>query len=227
MVFRRRDKLTLWRRIAEGFWPRAGWPRVIRYFVHRIRRLPDTPQKVARGMFAGTLVAMLPLPGMQIVVGGLLAWLIRGNILAAVLCAFVSNPLTTPFIAITSITIGQALIGGEASLTPRMVANAFAEAGRDLWHNTLALFDPERTASWVGLAKFWDTVYLPYFTGALVLGVVSGTVAYYLALPLVGAYQRGRRRRLADRAQEMRSAQEAQEAQETRATVAEEGDGND
>ncbi len=227
MVFRRRDKLTLWRRIAEGFWPRAGWPRVIRYFVHRIRRLPDTPQKVARGMFAGTLVAMLPLPGMQIVVGGLLAWLIRGNILAAVLCAFVSNPLTTPFIAITSITIGQALIGGEASLTPRMVANAFAEAGRDLWHNTLALFDPERTASWVGLAKFWDTVYLPYFTGALVLGVVSGTVAYYLALPLVGVYQRGRRRRLADRAQEMRSAQEAQEAQETPATVAEEGDGND
>lgn len=205
MVFRRREKLTPWQRLREGFWPRGGWRRTVRYFVHRIRRLPDTPQKVARGMFAGTLVSMLPLPGMQIVTGGLLAWAIRGNILAAVLCAFISNPLTTPFIAVTSITIGQTLIGGEASLSPRMVANAFAEAGRDLWHNTQALFDPTMTASWVGLAKFWDTVYLPYFTGALVLGVVSGLIAYYLSIPLVGAYQRGRKRRLADRAEEMRA----------------------
>lgn len=205
MVFRRREKLTLWQRIAEGFWPRSGWSRVIRYFIHRIRRLPDTPQKVARGMFAGTLVSMLPLPAMQIVTGALLAWAIRGNILAAVLCAFISNPLTTPFIAVTSITIGQFLIGGQASLTPRMVANAFAEAGRDLWHNAQAMFDPELTASWVGLAKFWDTVYLPYFTGALVLGVIGGIVAYALSLPLVGAYQRGRKRRLEDRAREMRA----------------------
>jgi len=213
VVFRRREKLSLWQRIAGGFWPRAGWPRTLRYFSHRIRRLPDTPAKVARGMFAGTLVSMLPLPGMQIVVGGLLAWAIRGNILAAVLCAFISNPLTTPFIAVSSITLGQFLIGGEAALTPRMVANAFAEAGRDLWHNAQALFDPDMTASWVGLAKFWDTVYLPYFTGALVIGIVSGIVAYYMSLPLVSAYQRGRKRRLADRAQEMRAAREAPAAE--------------
>jgi len=204
VVFRRRDKLGWWQLLREGFWPRAGWSRVIRYFSHRIRRLPDTPHKVARGMFAGTLVSMLPLPGMQLVVGGLLAWAIRGNIFAALLCAFISNPLTTPFIAIFSITIGQFLIGGEASLTPRMVANAFAEAGRDLWHNAQALFDDEMTASWIGLAKFWETVYLPYFTGALIIGVISGLVAYYVSLPLVAAYQRGRKRRLAERAQDMR-----------------------
>lgn len=203
MVFRRREKLRWWQRIREGVWPRAGWSRVIRYFTHRIGRLPDTPQKVARGMFAGTLVSMLPLPGMQMVVGGILAWVIRGNILAALLCAFVSNPLTTPFIAVTSITIGQFLIGGEASLTPRMVANAFAEAGRDLWHNLQSLFYDDMSASWVGLAKFWDTVYLPYLTGALILGLIGGTVAYYLSVPVVTAYQRGRKRRLANRAQEI------------------------
>ncbi|MBW7921347.1 MAG: DUF2062 domain-containing protein [Rubellimicrobium sp.] len=212
MVFRRRDKLSPWRRLVEGVWPRGGWGRTLRYFAHRIRRLPDTPQKVARGMFAGTLVSMLPLPAMQIVTGGLLAWVIRGNIFAAVLCAFISNPLTTPFIAVTSITIGQFLIGGEASLSPRMVANAFAEAGRDLWHNTQALFDPDLTASWVGLAKFWNTVYLPYFTGALVLGVIAGLVAYVLTVPVVSAYQRGRKRRLAERAEAMRAGGAAAEA---------------
>lgn len=210
MLFRRRDKLSWWQRLREGFWPRAGWPRVLRYFGHRIRRLPDTPQKVARGMFAGTLVSMLPLPGMQLVVGGVLAWAIRGNIFAALLCAFISNPLTTPFIAVSSITVGQWLIGGEATLTPRMVANAFAEAGRDLWHNTQALFDDDMSASWVGLAKFWETVYLPYFTGALVIGVISGVVAYQLSLPLVTAYQRGRKRRLADRAHEIREMAESE-----------------
>lgn len=204
MLFRRRDKLGWWQKLREGVWPRAGWSRVLRYFSHRIRRLPDTPHKVARGMFAGTLVSMLPIPGMQLVVGGLLAWAIRGNIFAALLCAFISNPLTSPFIAVSSITVGQWLIGGEASFSPRMIANAFAEAGRDLWHNAQALFDDEMRASWIGLAKFWETVYLPYFTGALVIGVISGLVAYYTSLPLVAAYQRGRKRRLADRAHEMR-----------------------
>ncbi|MCC7321465.1 MAG: DUF2062 domain-containing protein [Rubellimicrobium sp.] len=199
MVFRRREKLSWWRMAIEGVWPRAGWPRVIRYFAHRIRRLPDSPQKVARGMFAGTFVSMLPLPGLQLVLGGLLAWAMRGNILAALLCAFISNPVTTPFIAIASITIGQYLLGVDTVLSAAMVANAFAEAGSDLWDNAIAPFTGG-AVSWIGLAKFWDTVFLPYFIGSLVIGLASAVVAYYATIPLVRAYQLGRARRIAERA---------------------------
>lgn len=198
MVFRRREKLTWWRFIVEGFWPRAGWPRVIHYFRHRIRRLPDAPHKVARGMFAGTFVSILPLPGLQMLLGGLLAWVMRGNILAAVLCSFISNPVTTPFFAVASIGLGQWMLGDNRVLSARMIGNAFAEAGSDLWHNFRAMFTDD-VASWIGLFKFWDTVFLPYLVGATVIGILCGLAAYYITIPLVTAYQRARVKRLHDR----------------------------
>jgi len=198
MVFRRRQKLRWWQFAIEGFWPRAGWPRVITYFRHRIRRLPDTPHKVARGMFAGTFVSILPLPGLQMVLGGVLAWAMRGNILAALLCSFISNPLTTPFFAVASIGLGQWMLGQDAFLSARMIGRAFEEALGDLWHNVVALFTPE-TAQWGGLAHFWDRVFLPYFVGSIVIGIACGLVAYYVTIPLVGAYQRARARHLRER----------------------------
>lgn len=210
MVFRRREKLSWWRFIAEGFWPRAGWPRVINYFRHRIRRLPDTPRKVARGMFAGTFVSILPIPGLQMLAGGLLAWVIRGNILAAVLCSFISNPLTTPFFAVASIGLGQWMLGQDRMLNARMIGRAFAEAGGDLWHNVTAPFS-DKVASWVGLHHFWETVFLPYLTGSVVIGILCGLAAYYITIPLVGAYQRARIKRLIERAERYQKARQASE----------------
>ena len=199
MVFRRRDKLSWWQFAIEGFWPKAGWPRVIAYFRHRIRRLPDTPHKVARGMFAGTVISMLPLPGLQMVLGGLFAWSINGNILAAVLCSFISNPVTFPFITLGAIKIGQWMVGETAWLTPKMIANAMTEAIGDLWHNVTTIFTDE-PASWVGLGKFWHTIFVPYFLGSLVIGLVCGAIAYYVSLKLVQTYQRARTKRFLERA---------------------------
>lgn len=207
MVFRRRDKLSWGRFIVEGFWPRAGWPRVFSYFRHRIRRLPDTPHKVARGMFAGTFVSILPIPGLQMLAGGLLAWVMRGNILAAVLCSFISNPVTTPFFAVGSIGLGQWMLGQDRMLSARMIGRAFAEAGGDLWHNLLAPFAAHE-ASWVGLGHFWQTVFLPYLVGSVVIGLLCGLAAYYITLPLVSAYQRARSKRLLDRAARYQKAPE-------------------
>lgn len=212
MVFRRREKLTWWRFIAEGFWPRAGWRRVIHYFRHRIRRLPDTPHKVARGMFAGTFVSILPIPGLQMLAGGLLAWVMRGNILAAVLCSFLSNPLTTPFFAVASIGLGQWMLGQDRMLSARMIGRSFAEAGGDLWHNLTAPFS-DKVASWTGLHHFWEDVFLPYLVGSIVVGVLCGLAAYYITIPLVSAYQRARIKRLIERAEKYQKARAASEGE--------------
>ena len=165
---------------------------------HRIRRLPDTPHRVARGMFAGTFVAILPLPGLQFILGGLLAFAMRGNILAALLCTFLSNPLTTPVIAVAAIGLGQWMLGQETVLSARQIGHSFAEAGRDLWHNVKSPFT-DAQAHWGGLQQFWDTVFLPYFVGATVIGLLFALAAYYLTIPLVTAYQRSRARGLAER----------------------------
>ena len=57
MVFNRRDKLTLRDRLRQLV-PRRGWRRGIDYVGHRVRRLPDTPHRLALG-FAGGVRTML------------------------------------------------------------------------------------------------------------------------------------------------------------------------
>ncbi|MBL9057515.1 MAG: DUF2062 domain-containing protein, partial [Rhodobacteraceae bacterium] len=74
-------------------YPRGGFRRATRYVIHRMRRVPDTPHRVARGIFAGSLIGFLPLPGLQFVGAWALARLMRGNILAALLGTFNTTPL--------------------------------------------------------------------------------------------------------------------------------------
>jgi len=146
-------------------------------------------------MFAGTFVAFLPIPGIQMIVGGLLAWAMRGNILAAILATFLSNPVTTPIVAVMSITLGHWMLGIRAPLNPEMIGRAFARAGRELWHNFGAIFTHEQT-HWDRLLDFWSTIYWPYVVGSLVPGVLLGLLMYGLTVPLVRAYQNRRRKQL-------------------------------
>ena len=80
--------------MLEFFWPRGGWGRAARYVQHRLHRLPDTPETIARGIFAGVFTTFTPLYGLHFIVAATLAWLVRGNIIAALLGTFFGNPLT-------------------------------------------------------------------------------------------------------------------------------------
>jgi uncharacterized protein (DUF2062 family) len=191
VVFKRRDRLGWFAWFREMVYPTGGFRRATRYVIHRMRRLPDSPHRVARGVFAGCLIGFLPLPGMQFLGAAGLAWLMRGNILAALLGTFNSNPITTPFFAVGAITLGHWALGINTPLTAEAIGQAFADAGIDFWHNFLALFTPE-VMHWEGLIQFWNTVYLPYFIGALVPGFFLSLGFYYLTIPLVAAYQKSR-----------------------------------
>ena len=85
LVFKRRDPLGWGAWLREQVYPRGGFKRATRYVVHRMRRLPDQPHRVARGVFAGSFIGFLPLPGLQFLAAWGAARLIRGNILAALL----------------------------------------------------------------------------------------------------------------------------------------------
>lgn len=186
--------------MREQVYPRSGFKRAIRYVVYRMRRLPDQPHRVARGVFAGSLIGFLPLPGLQFVAAWGAAWLARGNVLAALLATFNTNPVTTPFFAVLAMTLGHWIMGIEAPLNAKYIGHAFGEAGHDLWFNFLALFGPEKT-QWDGLIKFWHEIYVPYFIGALGPGLILSLAAYYITIPLVEAYQKARAATAVERAE--------------------------
>lgn len=188
MVFKRRERLGWIAWLREMVYPTGGFRRATQYVIHRMRRLPDRPHRIARGVFAGCLIGFLPLPGLQFLGAALLAWIMRGNILAALLGTFNSNPITTPFFAVGAISLGHWMLGINTPLSAEAIGDAFADAGRDLWHNFISIFGPEKM-HWEGLDQFWDTVYVPYFIGAILPGLVLSAGFYYITIPLVQAYQ--------------------------------------
>lgn len=191
MVFKRRKPVGWLRWLREMVYPTGGFRRATQYVLHRMRRLPDDPHRVARGVFAGCLIGFLPLPGMQFLGAAGLAWAMRGNIFAALLGTFNSNPITTPFFAVGAISLGHWIMGIDTPLSAEAIGAAFGDAGRDLWHNLAAAFGPGRM-HWGGLMEFWHNVYVPYFIGALVPGFVLSLGFYYATIPLVSAYQKAR-----------------------------------
>lgn len=193
-MFKRRTKLSFWAWSKEQIYPRKGFIRAIKYFWHRLRRLPDPPHRVARGVFAGTFVNFPPIFGFQLLAAAGLAWALRGNILAALLGTFLSNPITTPIIAIVSLKLGHWMLGTPDGGSLTSVFAAFAGAGAELWHNVVALFTPQ-VAHWDGLLEFWRTIYLPYLVGSILPGLLASFALAWATVPLVHAYQTLRKRR--------------------------------
>ena len=210
MVFRRRTPLT-WMAWAKcQVYPAGGFKRATIYLWHRLRRLPDPPHRIARGVFAGTFVNFPPIFGLQMLAAAGMAWTMRGNVLAAVLGTFLSNPVTTPIIATVSIKLGYWILGMPGSVGLNELFSAFGMAGGELWHNFLAIFGPEKT-HWTGLANFWHRIYWPYTVGSILPGIVTSLAFYWLTLPTLTAYQALRRRRLAARITALRKKVAAKE----------------
>jgi uncharacterized protein (DUF2062 family) len=203
-VFKRRNPRS-YSEIARSFvYPRGGFRRATQYVLHRMRRLPDEPHRIARGVFAGIFVSFPPLFGVQMLSAGLLAWAIRGNILASLLATFMSNPLTTPFIAVGSLELGHWMLGIHVPLDFVSIVAAFADAGSELWRNFKALFTSAPT-HWDSLGAFFHIIYWPYLVGSIIPGIVISFVFYFLTIPLIKGYQRLRKNRTVQRIEKRRS----------------------
>ncbi|HKL56635.1 MAG: DUF2062 domain-containing protein [Roseovarius sp.] len=195
MVFKRRDRRPIWQAVADLIWPRGGWTRAFRYVKHRLHRLPDPPHRIARGIFAGVMVTFSPLFGLHFLLAAGFAWVMRGNIVAALLATFVGNPLTFLPIGVVSLQLGHVLLGRNAPFGDEMqrsLGGKFVDAGRDLKHNILSIFN-DQSPDWSHLTLFYDEVFLPYLVGGVVAGLIAGIIAYYLALPVIQAYQNRRK----------------------------------
>ncbi|SMY06474.1 DUF2062 domain-containing protein [Flavimaricola marinus] len=196
MVFKRRDRRPIWQVVLDFVWPRGGWVRAFEYVKHRVRRLPDTPEKISRGIWAGVFTAFTPFFGLHFVIAWLIARLMRGNILAALLGTFFGNPLTYVPIAATSLWFGHRLVGGRPpSELETSLSSKFTGAWNDLFHNFRAIFTPE-TMDWHRLSLFYDDVFFPFMIGGIIPGIIAATFAYYLSVPVIRVYQNSRRKRL-------------------------------
>ena len=111
MLFRARTKSWI-RRLQAFFWPRKGIKRGWIYLVLRVLRLRSTNYALAAGFASGVFASFTPLLGAHVLIACAVAWIVRGNMLMAVIGTVVGNPWTFPLIwglihAVGSLIIGQ------------------------------------------------------------------------------------------------------------------------
>jgi len=205
LVFKRRDKRSVGKLLLDSVYPRGGWGRAAYYISHRLRRLPDTPRKIGRGIFAGVFAVFTPFYGLHFLIAALLAKAMRGNILASLLSTLVGNPLTYVPIGVASLKLGHFLLGTrfDENVDETLVAK-FTGAASDLKNNFLALFT-DAVPHWARLSTFYHEVFLPYMVGGILLGLVAALISYYVSVPLLSAYQNRRRGRLKKKLSELRA----------------------
>lgn len=212
-MFKRRKRLTWMQSIAELFYPRSGWRRAIEYLKLRVKRLPDTPHKIAVGIACGVFVTFTPLFGLHFFAAALLAWILRGNILASLLATFVGNPLTFPLIATASYRCGLWLMGrgGERHVW-RKVTHGFGQMFSDIWINMKAIF-VGGGVPWDSVQRVFHDVFLPYLIGGLIPGLIFAAAFYMVSRPMIEAYQKRRKGVLMRKFQELRAKRKSEETE--------------
>jgi uncharacterized protein (DUF2062 family) len=137
MLLGRRNPESLAQRLRSWLWPRAGWRRAGRYLLLRLTHAPGTPHGVAAGLAAGVAVSLTPFLGLHLLLSLGLAYLTRGDLLAAALGTLVGNPWTLPLILAADYRLGCLILGlprqglhlpGEFGLDTLL-----GEVGRLLW----------------------------------------------------------------------------------------------
>lgn len=175
MIFKRREKPPFWDRAREMLYPRKGIWRGVTYIGKRMRRLPDSPHRIALGFACGAFASFTPFFGFHFVIAALLALVLRGNLLASAFGTAVGNPITFPFIATASLQLGWWIVGRP-------------------YHHV----DWNFSFSW--LVDNIDLIFLPYLVGGIIPGLITALASYWLLGPIVAAYQERRRKKLADKA---------------------------
>lgn len=169
--------LTSWAR--NILWPDMGWWRWCVYMWKRILRINDTPHKVALGLVCGSFASFTPFIGMHFVCGGTAAYFLRGSLLASMLGTAAGNPFTFPFIWISTLNVGNWLLGrGWVEKFPVDLSVS------NLFYHPIETLGP---------------VILPMTIGAIPLGITCSFLLYWPVKGLVQVYQARRRARIAAR----------------------------
>lgn len=205
MVFKRKTPRNMRQWLVELVYPAGGWRRAASYVIHRVRRIPDPPHRVARGVAAGIFVSFTPLFGFHLILAVVLALILRGNILAALLGTLFGNPFTLPLIATVSVEMGAWMRGLPDGMPLYRIVADLSAAMFQLWHNILAMFTSEPT-NWDRLGTLFDGVFLSYLVGGLVPGIVSGGIGYAVTHRIIEVYQKSRVKRLKARVAKRRAA---------------------
>ncbi len=158
--------------------------RVKQFIKFRIIHVDDSPHRIALGVSIGLFTAFLPLLGLHTIIAFMLAFVLRANKAVAILCSWISNPLTMIPIFVPSYIFGHAVVGlfrdplpADAHQVAEILERSFsfssltaAVSSLDFWKETASLF---------------GKIGLEFTTGCLILGTTFAIVFYFASYKMI------------------------------------------
>ena len=166
--------------------PRRNFLFTLRPALRWVIKLRGSTRAIAGGFALGTFIAFTPTIGIQMFLGAVLATFFNLNRPAAIIPAWITNPVTIPPIFAFNYWVGHLLLGGPSVSS---VYNQLIDICKKL--ATLNMFQiSEQFMAFVALGK---EIVIPLIFGSVVVGAVSAVIVYWLALRILFFLNRKRR----------------------------------
>lgn len=181
MLFSPKNQPSVWRKFLSWLWPRSGFRRAALYIWHRIARLPGSAHSIAAGFASGAAVSFTPFLGLHFLMSFVLAWVVRGNLVAAAIGTALGNPWTFPVIFALTGNIGAFLLGeGVTDQVPVWDWSQISNAPYDY------------------IVSFLPIVF-PLLVGGIPAAIVVWVLVYFSFKSLIVSYRKKRADKLAVR----------------------------
>lgn len=177
MLFKRRNTLSWFEKARVLLWPRRSFGRSMQYFFKRVLRVNATPYAIAIGVACGAFASFTPLLGMHVFLAFGLAYILRGNLIAAAIGTFVGNPLTFPFIWAFTFRVGRVMLG------------------EPVHHQAEPRLDGPSAYTVEAISGFVETAWplmKPMLVGSVPLGLTAAVGCYAITYMTVLGYQKAR-----------------------------------
>jgi uncharacterized protein (DUF2062 family) len=153
---------------------------------------------VAAGVAAGAFTSFTPFMGLHFLLAAILAWVIRGNLIASALGTFVGNPLTFPFIWAATYKTGQFILQADMAGAPPALGHAMKRVMSSLWNL-------DGTAAMTALSNIWNPILYPMLVGGLIVGPLVTIPMYFLTKRAALMFRESRRDKLMNKAAEIKA----------------------
>jgi len=149
-------------------------------------KLRGSTRAIAGGFALGVFIAFTPTVGIQMFLGAIFATLFNLNRPAAIIPAWITNPVTIPPIFAFNYWVGYLLLGGPSVTS---VYHQLIDICKKL--ATLNMFQiTDQFMAFVALGK---EIVIPLIVGSVVVGGVCAVITYWLSLRILLFLNRKRR----------------------------------
>jgi uncharacterized protein (DUF2062 family) len=142
--------------------PAMGLKRLSRLYRLRLLRLSASNHNIAAGFASGAASSLTPFIGFHFLFGFLIAFFVRGNMLAAGIGTVVGNPFTFPLFFAINYEIGHFILGSFS-----------------IDHEAVDIDDYTNASSWLDIGSLWPSL------KAVLIGSIPTSIAAYILFYLL------------------------------------------